>query len=140
MAAVKKAPKKRKRKRKGGYKRGVYQATKCVEPIKYRSSWELIVAKYLDSDPNVEKFEYESLKIPYLSNKNTKKMRNYIPDFFVHYADGKKLLIEVKPIKRLGQLLVIKKSEAAKLWGLNNGVGYVFWTEQMIKVLKKLQK
>jgi len=134
------ALKKRKRRKKKGYITGVHKSPKCKEPINYRSSWELIVARYLDSDPLVEKYEYESLKIPYISNKKTKKTRNYIPDFLVFYTDGRKVLIEVKRTSALTQKIVIKKAEAAKEWATKNDCQYCFWTDRIIRVLKKIQK
>jgi len=108
--------------------------------MKYRSGWELTVAKHLDNDPLVDYYEYESIKIPYISNKRSGKIRNYLPDFFVVYTDGRKVLIEVKRLTALGQLLVQKKADAAKLWAHKNNAEYAFWTDPIIKTLQKIEK
>jgi hypothetical protein len=134
------AKKKRKRKRKSRYHTGIHISPKCKEPIKYRSSWEKTTAQHLDFDPLVEKYEYESLKIPYISNKKTKKTKNYIPDFLVYYVDGRKVLIEVKRVSALNQRAIVKKAEAAREWASKNDCVYCFWTDNIIKALKKIQK
>lgn len=108
--------------------------------MKYRSGWELTVAKHLDSDPLVSHYEYEAIKIPYISNKRAGMMKNYIPDFLVTYTDGRRVLVEVKRVNALNQSIVRKKAEAAKLWARKNGIEYVFWTDNIIKALKKIER
>jgi uncharacterized protein YlzI (FlbEa/FlbD family) len=108
--------------------------------MKYRSGWELVVAKQFDEDPSVVHYEYESLKIPYVSNNKTKKVRNYIPDFLVTFTNGKKLIVEVKRHSALNQIIIQKKTEAAKLWSKSNDMEYELWTDSIIKALKNIQK
>ena len=132
--------KKKRKKKKGHYKTGIHIAKKCVQPIKYRSSWELTVAIHLDNDPTVKSFEYESVKIPYMLNVRTRKIRNYIPDFIVQYIDGRKVIIEVKRTSALNNLIVMKKASAAREWAAKNGMEYVFWTNKIIEQLQKIQK
>lgn len=134
-----KATKKRKRKRRGRhYISGVYKAAKCVNAVHYRSGWELVVTKFLDADPTVLKFEYETLKIPYVFNIKARKLRNYYPDFIVYYVDGRKVIIEVKRNSALNQIMVLRKAIAAREWAAKNGMEYVFWTENIIKPLMKI--
>jgi hypothetical protein len=135
-----KTPTRKRRRKKKFYKTGVFQAVKCKQPIKYRSSWELVVAKFLDYDDTVLKFEYENMKVPYISNRKTMKIRHYIPDFFVEYKDGRKVIIEVKPSNKLTQIKVVKKAEAIRYWANSYDIEYVFWTEITIKELKKILK
>lgn len=134
------AKKKKKRRKKSRYKTGVHISPKCKESINYRSGYELITARHLDNDPLVEKYEYESIKIPYVSNKKTGHKRNYIPDFLVYYTDGRKVLIEVKRVSALNQRAILKKAEAAREWASKNDCVYCFWTDNIIKALKKIQK
>jgi len=108
--------------------------------MKYRSGWELTVAKHLDEDPLVASYTYEAIKIPYISNIRTGKIRNYLPDFYVTYVDGRKLLVEVKRTSALNQILVKKKSEAARVWALKNNSEFVLWTDPIIKAFQKIQK
>ena len=101
----------------------------------YRSGWELKFLEYLDADPNVVTFQYESLKIEYVSNLRTKKIRRYIPDFFVKYADGRQEVIEIKQLRRVNHPTVIKKAIAAQAWCSVNDATYVIMTEVDLKSL-----
>lgn len=130
-----------KRKKKKRYKTGTHFSSKCKTPINYRSSWELIFCIYLDSSPNILEYEYESIKIPYISNIKTKKVRNYIPDFLVKYIDGTKALIEIKRQNKLNDKTVQKKAQAAEKWVKENGImSYQMITEKIILPLKKIQE
>ena len=126
--------KKRKRKRKGHYIRGSYTSPLAGE-CKYRSGWELKVMVHLDADPNVETWSYEKTVIEYVSNVRTKKIRKYYPDFLVKYKDGRVELLEVKPKRKLEQLTVRKKAEAAREWCKVNGLTYKILTEVELKEL-----
>jgi len=128
----KKIRKKRRRKRKSHYHRGTH-----VSPIagecKYRSGWEQKYMVYLDDNPDVTSWSYEKLVIEYVSNKKTKKIRKYYPDFQIEYKDGRKVVIEIKPSRRLLQASIIKKTEAAKAWCQVNGMTYEILTEIELK-------
>ena len=91
--------------------------------------------RYLDVDPNVVSFMYETLEIPYVSNVRTGRVRKYLPDFYVTYIDGHVDVIEIKPSKRLNNAVVIKKSMAATAWCQLNGCSYKIVTEQHLKLL-----
>lgn len=150
LVAVKKkkaAPRKRRKKprvRKTGrtshYITGTYEAAKCKQPVKYRSSWELIVAKHLDDDPEVESFEYETIVIPYITSKTSMRIRKYFPDFIVSYKDGRTVIIEVKRQSALTQRTIMVKAEAATKYAKEKGWEYIFWTDKIINELRKLQE
>lgn len=113
---------------------GKYTSTKagiCT----FRSSWEKAYFEYLDRQPEVIAFLSEGLKIPYVSNTRTGRLRNYIPDLLVTYSDGRKNLIEIKPKKRLTQPKNVKKFAAARDWCLRNGCIFVLITEIDLKGL-----
>lgn len=135
---VKRVSKRKKRKRR--YLTGVHTSPKCLTPIKYRSSWEKVACVHFDNDPKVIKYEYESVKIPYVSNKRTGKLLNYIPDFIVEYFDGTKVIIEIKREDKLNNIKVLQKAEAARLWAEKQNMSYLFWTQTVILPLKKLYK
>jgi len=124
--------KKRKRKRKSHYHTGIY-----ISPIagkcRYRSGWEQKYMQHLDADPDVASWSYEKLVIEYISNKKTKKIRKYYPDFQVEYKDGKKFIIEVKPSRKLLQDSVMKKVRAAKEWCTAHDMTYKILTEIELK-------
>jgi len=124
--------KKRKRKKKGRYHRGTHSSPIAGE-CKYRSGWEQKYMEYLDSDPNIVAWSYEKLAIEYVSNQRTKKIRKYYPDFQVEYKDGKKIIVEIKPSRKLGQATVVKKIRAAKEWCTAHDLTYKILTEIELK-------
>ena len=129
------AAKKRRRRRKKRYHTGIYVSLKTGQQCKYRSGWELKYLEWLDSHAEVATYGYESVKIPYVSNVRTGKIRNYFPDFLVEFKDGSKQLVEIKPSKRVKQATVQKKLCAAGLWCRVHGVTLVVLTEIELKVM-----
>lgn len=121
-------PKKKRKK----YKTGIYHSKKGGV-CKYRSGWELAYMRHLDDNHEVVSFEYESIKIDYISNVKTKKVRIYKPDFFVSYADGSTKLIEIKPKRKLSTRIVVKKVNAAIDWCQSRQVSFVIITEDNLK-------
>ena len=98
----------------------------------YRSSWEWAVMNMCDTNPAIQRWASESIKIPY-RNPLTGKQSVYVPDFFVNYVDanGKQHaeLWEVKPAKQTGlkeagrskyaqahAVINMAKWEAARAW------------------------
>ena len=133
------ARKRRRRKRKGHYHTGAYTSTKTGQVCKYRSGWELAYLTYLDSHAAVKDFGYESVKIPYVSNVRSGKVRNYYPDFLIEFVDGSQQLVEIKPSKRVKQVRVQKKLRAAEQWCREHGVTLVVITEVELKVMGLLK-
>lgn len=81
-------------------------------PIKYigdhnkilcRSLWERKFCKFLDENPSVIRWSFETLKIPYLSPKDN-DVHIYYPDFIVEKKSKngkvKTLVVEIKPYKQ----------------------------------------
>ena len=132
MVIAKKRPRRRVSRR---AKTGEYISTKTGKKCKYRSGWEAKYMEFLDNDPDVVDWEYESITIPYVSNKKTGRIRKYTPDMYVVRSKGRKELIEVKPINKLDKITVIKKAEAAKRWCEAFDVEYKFITEIDLKEL-----
>lgn len=129
--------KKRKRRRKGHYKRGLHESVKGGQ-CKYRSGWELKYIEHLDASPDVKSFMYEGVSIEYVSNVRSGKVRRYIPDFLVEYVDGSKRLVEIKPSKRLVQATIQKKLRAARAWCETHGVTLEVITEFELRALRLL--
>lgn len=69
-----------------------------IRKITYRSSWESWFMKWLDTNPQVVKWNSEEVVIPYFSEADGKK-RRYFMDFWFRTKDGKEFFIEVKPKK-----------------------------------------
>lgn len=85
--------------------------------------------QYMDNDPCVASYSYESFTIPYISNARTKKLRRYIPDFLVKYTDGRTEVIEVKQLRKVNRPPIVKKTLAARDWCRQNDATYVILTE-----------
>ena len=122
------------------YHSGEHISPKCSSKIKYRSLWEKAVCLHLDDDPQVQKYEYETLKLAYRYSNRTQRVRFYIPDFVVWYKDGSCLMVEVKPKAKVQQITVLRKKAAGEVWASQNKAKYQFWTEDMIFPLLKVYK
>ena len=128
-----------KRKKKSRFKTGVYISTKCTNgPVNYRSGFELVVCQYLDQDPTVREWSYESFKIQWVSNTKTGRIRLYIPDFLVIYYDGTTKLVEVKGENFVNRPAVQKKARMGTSWALRNNAQYEMWTDKKIAAMKKI--
>jgi hypothetical protein len=75
---------------------------KGILPVKYRSSLELSVFRWIDNNPNVVAWGVESVIIPYISPVDEKYHR-YIVDMYVILREKDKVekyLVEIKPYKQ----------------------------------------
>ncbi len=123
----------KRRKRKNRYHTGTHVAPKLMNKCDYRSGYERKYLEILDLDENVVQYFYEPVRIEYVSNVRTCKLRHYVPDFLVVTRDGQKLLVEVKPLRKLKNLIVQKKIKAGERWCLENGAKFVVLTEVDLK-------
>lgn len=70
-----------------------------------RSSWEVMVCKWLDTSPSILSWSSEDIAIKYqdpvnpIDSKGRPKFRTYYPDFLVETVKGEVFIIEVKPLK-----------------------------------------
>ena len=138
MPPIKKPTTKKRRKRKRHYITGTHRSPKCPTPINYRSGWEHTVALYLDQNPDVLSYEYESINIRYAI---AGRYRTYTPDFIVVYKSGKKVIVEVKRADKLTDRKVIAKATATRKWLKENkfeDYEYQFWTDAVIEGFAKL--
>jgi hypothetical protein len=67
-------------------------------PLIMRSSWERVLAQWLDMNPKIVAWSSESIVIKYF-NPVKNRVARYYPDFFVQLENGKQIIIEVKPYK-----------------------------------------
>lgn len=100
--------------------------------IRCQSSWEVVLARYLDQHALVESFEKDFVRIPYTFSG---KKRIYIVDFLVRYSDGSKELVEVKPKYQLAEEDNLTKFLVAESWCKENEADFVIITEDEIKVI-----
>jgi hypothetical protein len=127
------------KKRRRKYYSGEYNSSKLTNPpAKFKSGWELNYMKFLDNDPMVKCYSYEPFFLMYISNNNSGKLRKYFPDFLIENIDGTKILVEVKPAKKVDNRVNKKKADAAMLWCREHGVNYKVVTEVELKKMKIL--
>jgi hypothetical protein len=97
--------------------------------ITFRSSWELKVMCYLDTNDNILEWSSEEVVIPYLSPIDGRYHR-YFPDFLVKKRNPngtiKMVLIEVKPNKQTkpptkpaSKKISKQYINEVKTWGIN---------------------
>jgi len=123
---------------KNGHKHGTYTSSKTGIEMTYRSSWELATMKWLDANPDVQTYSYESLRIPYwiLELSGVKQKRHYVPDFLVTFTDARKELWELKPAAFSNNTKTEIKQIAAKTWCFDNSVAlYRLLSKEQLKQL-----
>lgn len=126
-------PKRKKRRKGSRYHRGTHTSSKNNgKTFTYRSGWEGKFFQFLENDPGVISYDYECLKIPYVSNKRSGRTRNYIPDFIVTRATGTEI-IEIKPTRFLKKVAIAKKLAAGQEYALRNGMTFKILTEIELK-------
>jgi len=126
-----------------------------IDEIYYRSSWELSIMLWCDSNQNIIKWSSEELVIPYLCPTDN-RIHRYFVDFRITFSDNKTYLVELKPKKYttppkqktqqkrhrktyITEVLTFVKNQAK--WkaaeAYATGVGEVFqvWTEDTLKQL-----
>lgn len=110
----------------GGFQwaKGSFLSSKTNKTIYYRSSWELALAKQLDTDVAVKTWDYESIVLYYELNEETKR---YVPDFHIEWIDGYHSLVEVKPSKLRNNPKNILKRESATKFCEESGWDYCEW-------------
>jgi hypothetical protein len=76
--------------------------------IIYRSSWELHLMMFLDSNDDVVGWGSEEIVIPYISPMDN-RMHRYFPDMIVKKKNNEVILIEVKPYQQTQEPKVPQK-------------------------------
>lgn len=94
---------------------------------KFQSDLERRMMERLEADPMVRKWmKRHGITIPWIDGQ--KHQRRYVPDFFVEYVDGRKVMIEVKDPSRLDSNDVLRKRKAAEMWCRQRGIEYMLAT------------
>jgi len=115
-------------------------------PIVAKSSWELEFMRYCDNHPDVLKWSYEPIKIPYNNPIKANKTQSiYLPDFLVTLIQkgGSTVtkLIEIKPLHEADQGFVRNSNDsvtkmqndakwaAAQAWAMRRGIDFEVLTD-----------
>jgi hypothetical protein len=123
-----------------------------VSQVCYRSSWELSVMAWCDTNPNVISWSSEDVVLWYLCATDQRKHR-YFVDFKIKFSDNSVILVEVKPDKEtkppkkksrpskkhLKEVLTYVKNtskwQAAREYALDRGWKFQIWTENHLRRL-----
>src|SRR5574343_1742689 len=107
------------------HKKGWFHSNKQNKDIWYDSSYELKALEILERDENCLSFSRTNFKVPYLYEGI---MKNTVPDFIVN----DKLVIEVKPKRRVFLEKERRKIEATYSYCIARGLDFIVWTEKEI--------
>lgn len=122
--------------------------------ITYRSLWERNAMKWCDLNPDVVKWNSESVVIPYICGTDGKQHRYYL-DLAITFKSEKTLLVEIKPnketkppktpkttkskVKYLKEALTYTKNtskwKAARKFAEAHGVEFQIWDEHTLEAL-----
>lgn len=107
---------------------GIHISRKTNKYYIYKSLVEKNMMKYLDEDPSVLSYDYESIRLAYL-DPLTDSYKTYIPDFIVHYSDGSTKLIECKYDDSWKlDMVVLAKNKVAEEWCKEHNATFEIWT------------
>lgn len=110
------------------YKSGWFYSIKGGD-FYYRSSWELKIAEYLDYEPCVSSYFFETISYEFYDYERD-IYRYFIPDFIVTMQTGIRVLLEVKPFALIEHNFV--KLIGQWEWAFNNGLEYKILTEEYV--------
>lgn len=122
----------------GGFQsncRGRYTSTKCrkAKP-RFLSSLELKLHYFLDTNKNVEWYDYECLAIQY--HKTTGTSHLYFPDFLVKFFDdSREHIIETKTWKEKDSINVQLKQEAGIQYATTHNMTYTIMYDEDVDEL-----
>lgn len=122
----------------GGFQsncRGRYLAKKCrKQNPRFLSSLELKMHYFLDTNPNVEWYDYECLSIPYTKKEGTQHL--YFPDFLVKFIDDPiEHIIETKTWKEKDSINVQIKQEAGINYATEHNMTYTIMFDEDVDQL-----
>lgn len=117
--------------------------------IVYRSSWEKKAFNMCDINPNIVKWASEEFHIPYICPTDGRRHR-YFPDLYLKLKNGKKLIIEIKPLREckpprknknkqryITECMTYAKNQAkwkyASEFAKKRGMEFKVWNEQTLK-------
>lgn len=110
------------------HKSGIFYSIKGGD-FYYRSSWELKIAEYLDYDPCVSSYFFETISCEFYDYE-LDIYRYFKPDFIATMQTGIRILLEVKPFALIEHNFV--KLIGQWEWAINNGFEYKILTEEYV--------
>ena len=108
--------------------RSGYHESPLAGKVFYRSSYEKKAYMLLDSRDDVEFYKTESIGIPYFHPKK-RIVSHYLVDIEITFKDGKRKLLEIKPLSRLTDPIVQAKLGTAMEYAKELNCDFEVWTE-----------
>lgn len=124
--------------------------------IYYRSSWELALMVWCDTNPSVVNWSSEEVIVPYLCPTDNAWHR-YFVDFYIHFKNGESYFVELKPEKytlppeppkskngqtkkrHINEVFTYVKNQAkwqaAQAYAESKNAQFQVWTEKTLKGL-----
>lgn len=116
----------------GNYESGWFTSYQQDElRIYYASSYELKALNILETDSTVASFDRFNGRISYVAPSDGRE-HWYLPDFRVDYADGRKVVIEVKAKWQEKEPNTQAKLQAGEKWCQDNGFDFEVWDEDVL--------
>jgi hypothetical protein len=98
---------------------GAFWSQKLKRDVQYESTLEARLLGLLEGASIVTYYQEQAPAV-YISPHG-----RYVPDVYVELADGRRLVIEVKPVIEMGMADQIEKWNAACRWCIRHGVGFL---------------
>lgn len=101
---------------------GSFYSHKLDRTVQYESGLELEILTLLERSGRVAYYQEQPALIPYTFKG---RRRKYYPDLFVATADGRGLLVEVKPTESMALSINRAKADAGRAWAHARGWGWL---------------
>lgn len=101
---------------------GNFHSCKLGRTVHYESRLEYDVLTALERSEQIAYYQEQPAQIPYVFQG---RKRTYFPDVFAATADGRGLLIEVKPTNNMALSISRAKADAGRAWAHAHGWGWL---------------
>lgn len=101
---------------------GTWWSEKLQRDVAYDSTLELRVIKVLDACPLIAWYQEQPFALPYTVDG---RGHTYYPDLVVALADGRVVLVEIKPLPEMALLVSQAKFAAARRFAHDRGWGWI---------------
>jgi len=112
------------------YANGYFHSVKNHKDIFFQSSYEMYAYICFEHNDGVESFDRCHFTIPYSLNG---EIRRHLPDIDIHYTDGSRKVLEIKPEKFLKDPEITAKRLAGEAYCKEHGMLYEMLTEEDIQ-------
>lgn len=125
------------------YKRGRYYSEIYKIDFTYDSIWELHLIKFFEKEFKkgyIKSFDRCRIYFKYKTNDGT--THRYIPDFYVEFKNGIKVIIEIKPssfLKKDPRGILLLKKISAKKNSKKDNIKYITLTEKELYETKNIK-